>query len=306
MFSGASWTKTALGSSEVFSFAVIGTNLFARTGGVARSTNDGGSWESVHAGLPWAHVTTLVASGTNLFVGTDSGVFLSTDNGTRWTNVSPDVTNKNISALAVNGVSLFAAIPQGGILRSTDTGKSWRTTGQTNGLFVYSFGVANGIIFAGTSYGISRSTDNGVSWESTSNGLSAGGGFFKSFSFVPSGKNLFVGIVWDTLLPIWGGDGVNIDRGGVFLSTDNGANWMAVNTGLPIYDRSVYSLAISGGNLFAGTAMGVLLSTNDGTTWRDATAGLPFYDVETVNALVVSGTNLFAGTKRGGVWRHPL
>jgi len=45
--------------------------------------------------------------------------------------------------------------------------------------------------------------------------------------------------------------------GGVFLSTDNGVSWKAVNNGLNI---SVVSLAISGANIFAGT--------NDGTFYQ--------------------------------------
>ena len=39
--------------------------------------------------------------------------------------------------------------------------------------------------------------------------------------------------------------------GGVFLSTDNGSNWNAVNNGL--LQLTVYSLTISGDNIFAGT-----------------------------------------------------
>ena len=42
---------------------------------------------------------------------------------------------------------------------------------------------------------------------------------------------------------------------GVFLSTNNGTSWNAVNTGLT--DTSVYSLATSGPYLFAGTGSGV-------------------------------------------------
>jgi hypothetical protein len=55
-------------------------------------------------------------------------------------------------------------------------------------------------------------------------------------------------------------------RGGVFLSTNNGTSWTAVNTGLTNYH--VQSLAVS----------------------PDETGG----------------TNLFAGTYGGGVWRRPL
>ena len=88
-------------------------------------------------------------------------------------------------------------------------------------------------------------------------------------------------------------------NGGVFLSTNNGTSWTAVNTGLT--NTYVRSFAVSGTNLFAGTyGGGVFLSTNNGTSWTNT--GLTNTDVY---ALAVSGTNLFAGTN-GGVWRRPL
>jgi len=55
---------------------------------------------------------------------------------------------------------------------------------------------------------------------------------------------------------------------GAYLSTDNGKNWTAVNIGLTYAD--VYSLTVSGTNLFAGTYGGVFLSTNNGTSWTQA------------------------------------
>jgi hypothetical protein len=96
-----------------------------------------------------------------------------------------------------------------------------------------------------------------------------------------SGTNLFAGT--------WGD--------GVFLSTNNGTNWTAVNNGLT--NTFVRALAVSGTNLFAGTVEGggVFLSTNNGTSWT--AIGLTNTDV---NALAISGTNLFAGTWGGGVF----
>ena len=54
-------------------------------------------------------------------------------------------------------------------------------------------------------------------------------------SLVVSGTNIFAGTF----------------GGGVFLSTDNGSNWTAVNNGLTNTD--VRSLLVSGTNIFAGT-----------------------------------------------------
>ena len=58
------------------------------------------------------------------------------------------------------------------------------------------------------------------------------------YCFAVSGTNLFVGTT----------------GGGVFLSTNNGTSWTAVNTGLT--NTVVLALAVSGTNLFAGNYYG--------------------------------------------------
>jgi hypothetical protein len=93
------------------------------------------------------------------------------------------------------------------------------------------------------------------------------------------------------------------ERGGVFLSTNNGTNWTAVNSGLT--DTNVYTLGVSATNLFAGTFFrGAFLSTNNGTSWTAVNNGLPRrpYDTSSyypITCFAVNGTNLFAGTNLG-------
>jgi photosystem II stability/assembly factor-like uncharacterized protein len=100
--------------------------------------------------------------------------------------------------------------------------------------------------------------------------------------FAVSGPNLFAGP----------GDS------GIYLSTDNGINWRAVDSGLT--DPGVQSLYANGANLFAGTHdSGVYLSTNEGASWSQVDSGLFGYLTDQVFAFAVSGTNLFAGTGYG-------
>ena len=92
----------------------------------------------------------------------------------------------------------------------------------------------------------------------------------------------------------------------MFRSTNNGASWDPVNTGLPVNPNGgrILSLAVSGTELFAGTWWGeVFLSTDSGDSWTDVGTGL--YALY-INALAVNGTNLFAGTGGNAVWRRPL
>ena len=88
------------------------------------------------------------------------------------------------------------------------------------------------------------------------------------------------------------------ESGGVLLSSNNGASWNAVNSGITC--PGIRSLTVLGVNLFAGTdSGGVFLSTNNGTSWNQVDSGLTN---KAVNALAVSETNLFAGTDGGGVY----
>jgi photosystem II stability/assembly factor-like uncharacterized protein len=64
-------------------------------------------------------------------------------------------------------------------------------------------------------------------------------------------------------------------------------------------NMSIYSLAVKGKNVFAGTENGVYLSADNGTTWAGVNSGL----VKTrVNSIAVSGNNIFAGTIIGTVF----
>jgi hypothetical protein len=100
--------------------------------------------------------------------------------------------------------------------------------------------------------------------------------------FAVSGTNVFTGVY----------------AAGVFLSTNNGTSWTAVNTGLT--NTTVQTIAVSGTSLFAGTqGGGVFRSTNNGSSWTPVNSGLTNTDVR---SFTISGTNLFGGTNFGGVF----
>jgi len=89
--------------------------------------------------------------------------------------------------------------------------------------------------------------------------------------FAINGSNLFAGT----------------KSSGIFLSTNDGTSWTAVNSGLA--NASINALAVTGTNLFAGTNAGVFLSTNNGTSWTGVNSRLP---KKKVAAFAVSGTDI--------------
>lgn len=83
---------------------------------------------------------------------------------------------------------------------------------------------------------------------------------------------------------------------GVYRSADNGQMWIKVSKGLT--DASVWSLAISGQNLLAGTeGSGVFLSDLSGQNWKPTTL-----KKARVDSMAVNGPSVLAGTEGDGIW----
>jgi len=98
--------------------------------------------------------------------------------------------------------------------------------------------------------------------------------------FTMSGSNWFAG-VYGT---------------GIYISSNSGVSWSAVNTGLPQYFY-IYGLASIGSNVFAAIYnSGVYESTNNGASWFAVISGLTNYYNFTIYS---AGTTLFTGTQNG-------
>ena len=267
------------GYPYVSSIAVSGTNIFIGTGGngVYLSTNNGNNWSAVNTGLTNQNIKALAANGSNLFAGTNGGgIFLSTNNGNNWSPVNNGLgTNLNILSFGISGTKMYAGCDfGGGIFVSTNNGSSWTPldSGLTN-TNVYAFAFSGTNIFAGTYNGVFLSSNNGISWADVSAPLS----YPTVRSLAVSGTNVFAATQFSGMLfsPNTGGpwapknngmdstdwamavivNGTKIlvgsDGGGVFESTNNGNSWVTENIGLTNTD--VYSLAVCGTNVFAGT-----------------------------------------------------
>src|ERR1700746_1861078 len=115
------------------------------------------------------------------------------------------------------------------------------TTGPYGGqvTFVNALGTK---IFCGNSTVFTTADTN--TWTLSNSGMTG-----SSNCFATRGANIFVGT----------GDY------GMYISTDNGSTWNPINNGLTTsYAKDVFSIAISGTNIFIGTDAGVFLSTHDG------------------------------------------
>jgi photosystem II stability/assembly factor-like uncharacterized protein len=86
--------------------------------------------------------------------------------------------------------------------------------------------------------------------------------------------------------------------GGVWKSTNGGASWVAVSSGLT--DMNVYALAVDPSNpqlIYAGTFEGVVWkSSNGGASWAAFSSKLSKGEVL---CLTIASNFLFAGTRQG-------
>jgi len=269
---GTTWATVDSGLPNVYDYVyclgLASTNLFAGTWrGLYLSTNNGTTWTVVDSGITDPRLSSFAILGANLFAGTPSGVYLSTNNGTSWAAVESGLESAWAMSLTVLGTNLFAGTDGYGVFLSTNNGASWTAvnSGLTN-TWVHSFAALGTDLFAGTENGVFLSTNDGLSW--TAAGLTNTEVF--SLAALPNGAggtNLFAGATsWDTsvvVIPLANVDSIPVpgtnriaesDSGGVYLSTNNGTSWTAVDSGLT--STYIWSLAVLGTNLFAGTAAG--------------------------------------------------
>jgi photosystem II stability/assembly factor-like uncharacterized protein len=223
---GNNWTDVFSAPRGVMSIAESGTNIYAGTygGGIFLSDDNGGNWTPLTAGPN--NVTVLAAVGTNIFAGTDASLFYSLDNGTSW-NPS-NVYMYDVLSLDISGVNVFAGTHLVGVFLSNDNGTTWNSKGLTNQDICSLVSNATNL-FAGTGDTIYLSNDLGTNWIPVFNP----GFICRALAAV--GTNIFAGT----------------EGGGVFLSTNNGLSWSAVNQGLTA--MNVRSIAIGDSNVFLGT-----------------------------------------------------
>ncbi len=357
--SGTTWTAAGLTDSAITSFTVSGANLFANTNsGVFLSTNTGTTWTSRDSGLPNNGIVQLSASGSYIIAKTSVGFFLSTNNGTNWTTLATTGIPSNFGAaetFAAIDTNLYYGFLECGICRSTDNGKTWAVdntgleetdifalTATRNTAFVITFdyfyassqgsldwvpipnvwglvaATTDSTVYTFNSRGVCYSSDDGKTWTTPLNaGIPSG---FQYTALAAEGTDIFLG-----------GAGICglCDQGGVYLSTNSGANWnkkglanisLLADNGTNIYAvmlnailyvstdlgstwntlsaPPVNALAFRDSEMFVGSSAGVLRSTTGGKQWESIDSGLPD-SAQWVTCLAVRGTHVFAGTTVG-------
>ncbi len=260
------------------------------------------------------------------------GIWVSTNEGTTWsTNTDNEdvITALGITSIAfhpTNSSLVYAASGDGdgtntyslGVLKSTDGGSNWKTTGLSWNVTQYRTiskllinPTSPDILYTAGSNGIYKSTDAGNTWDQLKTGN------FKDMEFKPGTPNT----IYASGTELW-------------RSTDAGANWTQLTNGFPTSGIRRIALAVSVNNANALYALvgnssgnnlkGVYLSTNSGDSFTeiadnspnmmgyakagDDTKGQVWYDLcieadqDDWESVIVGGVNLWRTTDKGANW----
>lgn len=332
---GEHWSQVMAGGGP---FTTADGNVIFSTFGIGaqsnlyRSTDTGKSWVPIGSGLlkidrQLSGISSIVAFGNNILIGTDDGVFCSTDIGATWILADTSLRDRFVVTMGLQGSVLYAS-KFSGLYRSIDTGKTWlQFVNDLGDVDINTLFTRQDQLFAGTSGGVFASTDSGSHWQMLNEGIlgntintlqrkeksvyagTSGGGVFKMDSTRGQWVVLNRGLtneyiqafaIADSLMYSGtAGDynGNAYENGGMFISHDEGANWAASNIGLP--NRIIYSIALSDSLEFVATDRGVARSSDHGTSWLPVNNGLPHYDSNplSVNTVAFQWGTVLAGSQ---------
>lgn len=276
-----------------------GATLLAGTNdGIWRSEDAGQSWQEANQGLGIRHARWIAHHPTVAglaFAGTEpAGIFVSRDDGATWRGC-PEVEWLRdqhrwflpyspgagcVRSFACHGERIYAAVEVGGLLRSDDSGATWRLVEGSTGdpdhnatvprTFLHPdvheivvLPTSPDMLFAATKHGLFRSVDGGRKWLHVYADC-----YMRALWIDPSDpQHMIAGPA----------DDVSIN-GQIEESHDEGWSWRVATVGLPgPWRRSVVErLTLVGQELFAVVANGQLFAARPAALeWRRILADLP-------------------------------
>ncbi len=208
--------------------------------------------------------------------GTGGGTGGGTGDGDDWEYVGNYGAGQIIWSLTYDDAGNMYSGTWGGIIYKSTNGTDWTVINSDMHVgFIWSLKAYNGYIFAATEQGVYRY--DGSAWILTSMQ-------YKDVrTIVVDGDGYLYAGTWGF---------------GVFKSTDDGATWTEVNTGLG-YMLAIQAMTVtSDSHLFVGSVGGgVSMSINGGTNWTKLNVGYDF-----IWALASSNDKVFAGTYGDGLY----
>lgn len=293
---GASWRRGPVTPLEHAAAKIVAcpsdpmrVYLAAYEAGVYRSDDRGTTWRKLDS-YPAEHAHSLAARPDNpdvLYVGSEPAtVFVTTDGGKTWDECVgfrqvPEAGEwsfhwegrhghvRDLRLAPYDPQVIFAGIEVGGIVRSTDGGRSWRQlSGPDPDVHTIQIDpLHRGTVLAATAAGPYRSEDNGDSWEYVGGGLDRRHTIPLAMSPAEP-ERVLVGAA----------SSARRQEAQPYLSVDGGRSWRGLD-GLGAPEDMVVALAWDPADpdrVYAGSDQGKLyLSGDRGELWRQAGVALP-------------------------------
>ena len=305
-------TSVDSGAANITALAIdplTPSTLYAGTSaGVFKSTDGGGQWRSVNAGLPGSVVNVLAIDPLvpeTLYVGTSAGLYKSTDGAESWNGLNTGPNYPDIRSLVLDPLApatVYAGM-SAGVHKSTDAGRTWNSLGSVLATsLVYTLAIdpsTPATLYSGTPDGVFKTTDGGGSWSAVNNGLpksyvqilaadtvtsgilyaGTGEGLYKSSDSGESWNRSFwslpiVAFTLDPKLPstIY----IATPNDGMLFSPDGGANWTVIYGIQTVLHVNVLAVdPLTSGAFYAGTSNGLFRITDGGAKWEALSVGLP-------------------------------
>jgi photosystem II stability/assembly factor-like uncharacterized protein len=254
---------------------------------------------------PDAEVTYSLATGVNpegdtiLFAGTYSGgIFSTNDYGDNWKTLDrvegnpgdTGITRQDIRLLAAapnkkGGICLFAVDAKGNLFHSINSDTNWEKINSNIGNYpVLSIAVFDTDIFVGADSSLYRSNDLGNTWTRFYNELTS------------YGVNSFAGVRTDSNKT----ELFACTNGGILFSSNNGENWVEMNSNIRYYYNLVANRNAKGQTILyaingVSTGYQIYRSTNNGVDWTEFDNGLSgggnAVTLATHDSIVYAGTS---------------